>query len=210
MNSPLENYLLKINSPAGKVLDEIQRQAHLKTIYPRQLSGPLQGKLLEMISLMIKPERILEIGTFTGYSAICLAKGLSQTGQLVTIEADEELEEMIRTNLEAAGESQHVQLLIGKALDILPMLEGSFDLIFLDADKVNYPTYYPLLRDLLSPGGFLLADNVLWNMKVVDDSMRDFETEAIRSFNQLVAQDDMVMQLLLPIRDGLFIIKKCR
>ena len=117
---------------------------------------------------------------------------------------------MIRANLEAAGESQRVKLLIGKALDILPTLEGNFDLIFLDADKVNYPMYYPLLRDLLSPGGFFLADNVLWNMKVVDDSIHDFETEAIRLFNQLVAQDDMVMQLLLPIRDGLFIIKKCR
>ncbi len=210
MSKALDEYLLRINSPAGEVLDSIYRKTHLTTVYPRQLSGPLQGKFLEMISFMIRPKRILEIGTFTGYSAICLAKGLEPGGELITIEADEELEPVIQNNLRAASVHHQVTPLIGKALDLLPKLTGTFDLIFLDADKAGYPSYYPVLRDLLAIGGFLLADNVLWNMKVVDAGISDTDTNAIRTFNEMVARDETVEQVLLPLRDGLFIIKKLR
>ncbi|MBW7847795.1 MAG: O-methyltransferase [Bacteroidales bacterium] len=208
MNNPLEEYLLRMSSEESPLLTEIYRHTHLTTIYPRQLSGPLQGKFLEMISLMLRPQRILEIGTFTAYSTLCLLKGLDPNGEMVTIEADEELETTIRRHLRMAGEEKRVRLIIGRAMEVLPKLEGSFDLIFLDADKAGYPTYYPILRQMLRAGGFLLADNVLWNRKVIDPAQNDAETLAIREFNQLVANDPIVSQVLLPIRDGLSIIRK--
>lgn len=208
MNSPLDNYLIQMSSEESPLLSQIYRYTHLTTIYPRQLSGPVQGKFLEMISLMLRPQRILEVGTFTAYSTLCLLKGLDPKGVLLTIEADEELESTIRRHLRMAGEENRVQLIIGKALEVLPTLDGSFDLIFLDADKVNYPAYYPLLRNKLQQGGFLLVDNVLWNGKVIDPTQNDAETRAIRDFSRIVAEDTLVSQVILPLRDGLSIIRK--
>lgn len=207
-NQQFENYIAAHTSPVGEGLDEIYRKTWLTTIYPRQLSGPLQGKFLEMISRMIRPEKILEIGTFTGYSAVCLAKGLKSGGQLTTIEADEELEDIIHDNFKLAGEQDKIKLLIGDAITLIPLLPDTYDLIFLDANKLAYPLYYPLLRERMAPNGFMLVDNVLWNNKVIDPKITDADTNAIRRFNMLVAQDSMVEQVLLPLRDGLMLIRR--
>ncbi len=208
MNSPLDDYLNLMSSKPEGLFDEITRRTYLTTIYPRQLSGSLQGKFLELISFMIKPKRILEIGTFTAYSTLCLVKGLDPAGELITIEADEELETTIRRHIALAGEEKRIRLIIGKALETIPQIEADFDLIFLDADKANYPVYYPLLHQLLKPGGFLLADNVLWSMKVIDQQANDHETAAIREFNRIVSEDQSVTQLILPLRDGISLIRK--
>ncbi|KAF0130565.1 MAG: O-methyltransferase family 3 [Bacteroidetes bacterium] len=208
MKVTLDQYLENHTTPPSSLLEEVYRNAHLTTIYPRMLSGPIQGKFLEMISRMIQPKNILEIGTFTGYSAICLANGMSAGGRLTTIEVDEELEDVIIQHFESAGLKDKISLMIGNALEILPQLNETYDLIFLDADKVNYPHYYTIVMEKLRSGGFLLADNVLWGMKVLDDSIQDFETKAIRQFNDMVAIDSHVHQVLLPMRDGLMLIQK--
>jgi caffeoyl-CoA O-methyltransferase len=208
MKENLGKYLEFHSTPPSPVLKELYRQTHLKTVYPRMISGHVQGKFLSLISKMIKPERILEVGAFTGYSAIELASGLQQAGKLVTIEANEEFEPFILDFVSRAGLENKIELIIGDAKTVIPKLEGLFDLIFLDADKVGYPAYYPLLKNKLKPGGFLLADNVLWGMKVLDSVSADQETQAIKEFNKLVASDEDVEQVILPLRDGLMIIRK--
>jgi predicted O-methyltransferase YrrM len=208
MKVTLDQYLENHTTKSSGVLEKVFREAHLTTIYPRMLSGPIQGKFLEMVSRMIRPKSILEIGTFTGYSAICLANGLPPDGKLITIEVDEELEDVIIQHIKSSGLQDKIALVIGDALQIIPDLQDSFDLIFLDADKANYPLYYPIIMEKLRSGGFLLVDNVLWGMKVLDDNIQDFETKAIRQFNDLVSADAQVHQVLLPMRDGLMLVQK--
>jgi caffeoyl-CoA O-methyltransferase len=174
---------------------------------PRMLSGHLQGRLLTMISHMVKPRRILEIGTYTGYSAICLAAGLPGDGKIITIDVNEELESTIRSNIAAAGLTKLIDFRLGKAMDIIPSLDESFDLVFIDADKENYSTYFDRVIDKVNVGGFIMADNVLWSGKVLDPRP-DKDTRAIQAFNSKVQQDRRLENVLLPVRDGIMLIRK--
>ncbi len=208
MKIPLEEYLEQHTSKPTENLQKITRKTWLTTIYPRMLSGSVQGKFLQMVSFLLRPKRILEIGTFTGYSALCLADGLQPDGMLDTIEVDEELESVILENIKGAPTESQIRLHIGDAMKLVLEFNDSYDLIFLDADKNRYPEYYPLLKAKLRKGGFLLADNVLWSNKVLDNQINDIETVAIRQFNSLVSSDLEVEQVLLPLRDGLMVIRK--
>jgi len=209
LETKIEEYLEKYTSPENKVMYELNRETHLKTYYPNMLSGAVQGKFLEMISLMIKPKRVLEIGTFTAYSAIALAKGLAEGGKLFTIEVNEEMESFIRKYIKKAGMDKKIELMMGNALEIIPELKDAFDLVFIDADKENYLDYYELAFTKLKTGGIILADNVLWNGKVLeDDAKSDKETMGIKAFNEHVKNDDRVEQVMLSVRDGLMLVRK--
>ncbi len=190
------------------VLQELFRTTHLKTVHPQMLSGKVQGQFLSMISQMIRPKRILEIGTFTGYSAYCLSKGLQDDGKLVTIEVNDELEGMIRTFLKTSGIENKVELIIGDALQLLPEMKESFDLVFIDANKEHYPAYYKLCMPLLKKGGFLIADNVLWGGKVTESSPGDASSLKLQEFNAMVQQDTQVDNVFLTIRDGILLLKR--
>jgi len=208
LNSELEKYIENHTSDESEVLYNLDRETNIKTTMPRMLSGKVQGKFLEMISTMINPDRILEIGTFTGYSAICLAKGLKSEGLIYTIESNDELEEIIRKYIEKSGMSNRITLIIGDALAEIPKLDSSFDLVFIDADKEQYLQYYNLAKTKLRSGGFILVDNVLWGGKVLDNKNPDKETEAIQAFNNHVVHDKDVEQVLIPLRDGVLLIRK--
>jgi len=204
----LSKYVEDHTSPESDLLNQINRETHLEVLKPRMLSGHLQGRVLSMISKMLSPDRILEIGTYTGYSAICLAEGLSQTGVLHTIDKNEELSSRVKAYFEKAGKTDQIKLHLGNAAEIIPALEESWDLVFIDADKINYSHYYDLVFERVRTGGFLVADNVLWSGKVIDDKKSDEDTEALRAFNQKMHEDDRVENVLLPVRDGLMIVRK--
>jgi len=205
----IEQYILEHSDPEDSLLAELNRETNLKILRPRMLSGHLQGKILEMISKMIRPEKILEIGTYTGYSAICLAKGLSKDGELHTIEINDELEDFIRKYLQKAGLKNIVNLHIGNALKVIPNLKETFDLVFIDGDKRQYSAYYNTLFDYVKPGGFILADNVLWSGKVIElESPDDEYTKGIFAFNELITKDTRVEKVIIPLRDGLALIRK--
>ena len=208
-NTEISKYIESHTTPEDPVLKELSRETYLKALYPQMLSGHLQGKLLEFISLMLQPEHILEIGTFTGYSAICLAKGLKNTGKLITIEKNDELTGFPVKYFKKAGVSEQIELIIGDALEILPLLEPMFDLVFIDAEKKDYCKYYQLLLDKVKPGGYILADNALWYGRVVDSPETfDKETQGIVAFNKLITEDPRVENMILPIRDGIMLIRK--
>lgn len=192
------------------LLQSLNRETYANVLNPRMLSGHLQGRFLSMLSRMIRPQRILEIGTYTGYSAICLCEGLDPAGQLVTIDINEELETVTRKYFKRAGLEDKIEYRIGDALAIVPELEGSFDLAFIDADKINYISYFKLCLDKVRTGGFIIADNVLWSGKVVDKELKkvDKDTQSLLDFNKIIQQDHRVSNLLLPVRDGLMIIQK--
>jgi predicted O-methyltransferase YrrM len=205
----IEDYCEAHSSCEPDYLKKLSRATHLRSMYPQMLSGTLQGRLLSFISKLIKPRYVLEIGTFTGYSALCLAEGLREDGLLFTLEADPELEDIILEHWRLSPYESRLKLVLGEALTTIPTLPvHQFDLIFLDADKENYPRYYFLLRNMLRPGGVMLADNVLWSGKVTDSACTDRETEALREFNRLVAEDDSVEKVMLPIRDGLTLVRR--
>ena len=196
-------------TPADAFLQALERDTYVNVLCPRMISGSYQGKLLEMICRMIRPMRVLEVGTYTGYSAICMAKALPEGGRITTIEHNEELQERILRAFEKAQVAQKIELLLGEAERILPGLPpGTFDFVFLDADKAGYQSYYPLVKTLLAPGGWLLADNVLWNGKVYAPSCHDKDTLSVRAFNRAVQEDTEVENLLLPVRDGLMLVRK--
>lgn len=207
MQNPVFDYCFSHTSPVGPVLAELQRQTHLRTLSPQMLSGPYQGMLLQFISRMIRPRRILEIGTFTGYSAICLAQGLTDDGLLHTIECDDERAPMILEFIQRAGLSERIQLHLGNAAEIIPTLNETFDLVFLDAGKLDYARHYELCLPLLRPGGFLLADNVLWDGKVLRPQ-GDATALALHRFNEQIQNDSRVENLILPLRDGLMLVRK--
>ena len=192
------------------MLKRLDRETNLKALYPKMISGHLQGRLLSMFSHMIQPSRILEIGTFTGYSAICLAEGLAKEGRIITIDKNHELKDMVEHYLTEADIQHQVEFIVGDAMKVIPELEGNFDLIYLDADKANYSVYYDLIIDRLNPGGYILADNVLWYGKVLSENSEnlDRETIAIKEFNEKVQQDPRVENVLVPIRDGIMILRK--
>lgn len=189
------------------VLYALERETYLKTLAPQMMSGRLQGALLRLLSRLLQPKNALEIGTFTGYGALCLADGLHPEGTLHTIEANAEMEQIIRKYIHQAGKTQAIQLHIGQAQTIVPTLPAPFDLVFIDAGKQDYAQYFDLVVDRVRPGGLLLADNVLWGGKIVDASP-DKDTRIMQAFNDKVAQDPRVETLLLPLRDGLTIMQR--
>jgi len=195
------------SSPPDPVLYELERETNLKTLAPQMASGPLQGQFLTLLSQLLRPETILEIGTFTGYAAICLAKGLAPGGKLHTIEVNEELEYISRKYFEKAGLSDKIIPHTGDAKQIIPTLPGTFDLVFIDAGKLDYAHFYDLVFDRVRPGGLLLADNVLWSGKVIQGET-DKHTLQLDAFNKKIRDDDRVDNLLLPIRDGMMIVRK--
>lgn len=205
----IEEYIHANISGEDNLLSELNRKTHLDIVQPRMLSGHLQGKILEMISMMIKPHYVLEIGTFTGYSALCLAKGLQKNGKLFTLEINDELEEMARSFFQRSQFGNQIELIIGDACDIIGKLENKFDLVFIDGDKKEYTTYFNLVYPLLNPGGFILADNVLWDGKVTEVADKyDDDTKSIQDFNKMILNNDNVENVILPVRDGINIIRK--
>ena len=203
-----DRYLESHSSPEDPVLSELSRHTYLKEVHPRMLSGHVLGNFLRLFSQLISPSRILEIGTYTGYSAICLAKGLKSGGILTTIEVNDEFRKTAIQYFEKAGVLNQIKLLNGDALSIIPTLDETYDLVFIDANKDDYPEYYRLVFDKVSSGGYILADNVLWGGKVLDDHTSDSATSAIRRFNQMITEDQRVENLLLPVRDGIMVINK--
>lgn len=208
MNRELDKYITEHSSAEDPVLEDLYRQTHIRFVNPNMVSGHLQGKLLEFISGMIRPEHILEIGTFTGYSAICLAKGLRKGGRLITIEINDELASFSKSYFSKAGVDSKITLLNGNALEIIPGLENKFDLVFIDADKRDYCDYYRLAKEKLKPDGFILADNVLWGGQVLDNKTKDQQSRGVIEFNEMVKNDESVEKVILPIRDGLMLIRK--
>ena len=207
VDARLEDYCSRWSTPVSSVLDELERETHLKTMYPQMLTGAWQGRFLTLISQLIAPKRILEVGTFTGYSAICLARCVALGGGIETMGVDEEIAPMIRRYVEKAGLADRIRLHIGSALDIIPDLTGPFDLVFLDAHKPDYPVYFDLAFDKINPGGLILSDNVLWSGKVLDTD-QDEDTRALDAYNQKLAHDPRIEQVILPLRDGLSVARK--
>ena len=205
---PLQKYSEDHTSEESALLTRINRETHLHELRPRMLSGHLQGRYLSMLSKMIQPKYILEIGTYTGYSALCLAEGLQKDGKLITLEKNEELKGKISAYLDQSDYKDQIEVKIGEAASILPTLNYTWDMIFIDADKENYPVYYDMTIDNLRSGGLLLADNVLWSGKVYDPQQQDKVTNTIRSFNEMVLNDPRVENILLPIRDGIMMARK--
>ena len=212
----LSEYIEQHSSPESDVLQKITRSTHLEVINPRMSSGHVQGRVLSMISQMIHPERILELGTFTGYSALCLAEGLTDNGTLITIEHNDEMEDAIRRNLALSPLGEKIELVIGDAKEELRRLgerreaKGAvlFDLAFIDADKKEYSDYLDLVLPLMRPGGWILADNTLWDGHIIDPAYdKDKQTLALRAFNDKVAADNRLEKVILPLRDGLTIIR---
>ncbi|MDX2431244.1 MAG: O-methyltransferase [Bacteroides sp.] len=204
----LERYLEMHSSAEDPVLAELNRHTHLKEVHPRMLSGRVLGAFLTLFSQLLSPSRILEVGTYTGYSAICLAKGLKSGGKLTTLELNDELRQTALTFFEKAGVAKSIELLNGDAIKIIPNLPGPFDLVFIDANKESYSAYYEEILPKVTKGGYILADNVLWGGKVLGDHKKDNSTSSIQRFNELVTRDPRVENMLLPIRDGLMVIKK--
>lgn len=209
MDKKLDKYIRDHSSPEDKVLEDLYRQTNLYVINPNMASGHLQGKTLEMISYMICPERILEIGTYTGYSAICLSRGLKSGGKLHTIEVNDELHEMSSRYFALAGVADKVALHIGRAQEVIPALPFTFDLVFIDGDKREYCEYFNLVFDKVRNGGFIIADNVLWGGKIEDkDALKDPQTRGVIEFNEMIRKDQRVDKVVLPLRDGIMIIRK--
>lgn len=209
IDEKIENYALTFSQAESEVLKKLNRETHAKVLMPRMLSGHMQGNVLSMLSKMIQPLQILEVGTYTGYSGICLAQGLQENGKLHTIDINNELESMVRSFIGEAGLTDKINFYVGNALTIIPTINEIFDLVFIDADKKNYSAYYDLVFDKVKSGGFIIADNVLWSGKVLDDEAKmDSDTKAIHEYNKKIHNDSRVEHLLLPIRDGLMIARK--
>jgi|ERR1043165_4494649 predicted O-methyltransferase YrrM len=203
----LEQYAVAHTKSPGAVLQELERETYARIYMPQMVSGHLQGRFLSMISKMMQPKNILEIGTFTGYSALCLSEGLHEGGTLFTIDVNAELETMTRKYFEKAGLTKKIKYLIGNAVEIIPQLDVTFDLVFIDADKENYSRYYDLVFGKLRSGGVILADNVLWSGKVIEEK-KDEETKALVAFSDKVQNDNRVDNVLVTIRDGVMIVRK--
>ncbi|MDQ8052598.1 MAG: O-methyltransferase [Pedobacter sp.] len=207
ISEELQNLLLRYVGPENPLLQHIDRETHLKVLMPRMLSGHYQGRVLSMISKMNSPKRILEIGTFTGYATLCLAEGLTSDGLIYTLDINAELEDMVRANFEKSPLKNKIRYLIGDAQESLKNLDEQFDLVFIDADKKNNGTYYDLVFNKIRPGGIIIVDNVLWSGKVLQQA-QDKDTKNISTFNDQIMADERVEQLILPVRDGLLIIRK--
>jgi caffeoyl-CoA O-methyltransferase len=207
INEDLQQLLLRYCEPESSLLQKIDRETNLKVLMPRMLSGHYQGRVLSFLSKMISPNRILEVGTFTGYATLCLAEGLSKEGFIYTLDINEELEEMVRDNFAASEYNDKIKYILGDATQTINGLSETFDLVFIDADKKNNGTYYDLIFDRVRPGGLIIVDNVLWSGKVLQ-ATQDKDTKNISTFNDKIAADERVEKLILPVRDGLFVIRK--
>ncbi|MBP5797184.1 MAG: O-methyltransferase [Bacteroidales bacterium] len=208
LNHALEEYLEQHVTPMDEVLTALYRETYLHEMNPRMMSGPVQGRFLQLLCQLIRPSKVLEIGTFTGFSTISMARGMAKDSLLTTIEANQEYEGIIRKYLDQAGVADRVQLIIGDAKRIIPTLDDGFDLVFIDADKVSYPEYYDLVIDKVTSGGLILADNVIWGGKVLNVNTKERDTQAIQAFNDLVQNDPRVENVLLPLRDGLMMARR--
>lgn len=208
ISSALEQYISQHSDPEPELLVRLRRETHLKVLYPRMLTSPVQGRFLARLSQMIQPKRILEIGTFTGYGTLCLGEGLAPGGRITTLDRNPEREFVYKKYWQEAGMWDKIEFLCGPALDLLPQIEGSFDLVFIDADKQNYRAYYEAVLPKLRIGGSILTDNVLWYGKVVEPDAQDKESRGIKAFNDFVRQDPRVSCLLLPLGDGIMWLQK--
>ncbi len=205
------SYIESFTTPEPEILSELYRETYLKVLNPRMISGKYQGCFLSLLSQILQPSNILELGTFTGYSAICLAKGLAQNGKLYTIDINDELEDIVNKYIEKSGNSNRIEYINGDAKNIITLLDKTFDLVFIDAEKREYNEYFDLVKDKIRVGGILLADNVLWNGKVVDKSEEnDPATKSIKLFNQRLKESDQFEIIILPIRDGLLMARKVK
>ena len=205
----LEEYATANSENEPELLKQLRRETYQKVLQPRMLSGHLQGRLLSLLSKIIRPKRILEIGTYTGYSALCLAEGLQDDGLLETIDHNKELAHLQQKYFKASAFSEKIKAYTGNALEVIPILDNNFDLVFIDADKPNYPAYFDLIVPKLNQGGLLISDNVLWNGKVLNpEENKDASTQAILKYNKLLAKDERLETVLLPIRDGLTLSRK--
>ncbi len=209
ISQELDDYVCAHSENEPEVLYELNRQTHINVMQPRMLSGHFQGRVLSMISHMIQPEKVLEIGTYTGYSALCFAEGLKENGKIITIDRNEELEDIVNEYIAKSGFENKIECRIGNAMEIIAELQDEFDIVFIDADKSNYINYYNLVFDKVKKGGYIIIDNVLWSGKVlkkVDE--KDIDTKILVEFNELIHNDERVQEVLLPIRDGLMIARK--
>ena len=206
----LDNYVVAHSEDEPTLLQQLNRETYQKILQPRMLSGHYQGRVLSIISKMVNPKNILEIGTYTGYSALCLAEGMQSEGELHTIDINEELVDFQRKYFDKSGFGKQIHQHLGNAIDIIPNLNINFDLVFIDADKENYSNYFHVIIDKLNPGGIILSDNVLWSGKVLDTSFKkdDTSTPALIEYNKLLKADNRVETVVLPIRDGLTITRK--
>lgn len=203
----IEEYARLHTEPENDLLKELVRETHAMVLQPRMLSGHLQGRFLSFIAKVYQPSLILEIGTYTGYSALCMAEGLKAGGRLITIDVNEELETFTRSFFDRSPYKEQIDYRIADAAHEIPAIEGPIDLVFIDADKRNYALYFDLVIDKMRPGGLILVDNVLWSGKIIEEAAKDKSTQALRDFNTKVANDPRVEPLLLPIRDGLFLLR---
>jgi predicted O-methyltransferase YrrM len=209
LDPKLDEYIQKHTIDESELLNQLNRDTHLKVLMPRMLSGHVQGRMLSMLSHMVQPKYILEIGTYTGYSALCLAEGLKDGGKLITIDNNEELKSMHEEFIGKSGFADNIEILYGQALDIIDDLEDGIDMVFIDADKENYSNYFDHVIDKVRPGGFILADNVLWSGKVIQEvKPNDKSTNAIIAFNKKVHDDPRVENVLFPVRDGIMVLRK--
>ena len=200
----IDSYVLNHTQQEPTILQELTKETWQKVLNPRMLSGAFQGRVLSMISKIIQPKTILEIGTYTGYSTLCLAEGLSKEGKITTIDKNEELETLQNKYFEKSGFRNQIEQIVGDATQIIPSLNQTFDLVFIDADKTNYINYFHLIIDKMNSGGIILSDNVLWSGKVVEElDPKDLDTKTLLEFNKLLNEDDRIETVLLPIRDGL-------
>jgi len=205
----LEEYIESSTSQEPEILQELNRETNQKFLIPRMLSGHLQGRILSMFSHMLQPRFILEIGTYTGYSAICLAEGLRPDGKLFTIDINEELEDVVKRYIQKTGLSDKIDFRIGDAMELIPPMEDPLDLVFIDADKTNYSNYFDLVIDKVRKGGYIIADNVLWSGKVIQEPVdHDADTSALVAYNKKIQNDPRVENVLLPVRDGLMVARK--
>ena len=202
----IDTYVADHSQQEPEILKQLNKETWQKVLNPRMLSGAFQGRVLSMLSKLIQPTTILEIGTYTGYSALCLAEGIKEGGKLFTIDKNEELEDFSKSYFDKSDYSKQIKQLIGNALDVIPTIPEKFDLVFIDADKSNYENYFNLIIDKMNPGGVILSDNVLWSGKVVEElNPKDIDTKALLVYNKLLNTDERVETVLLPIRDGLTI-----
>lgn len=209
LDTKIDQYACDHTSKESELLYDLDRKTHLQVFHPRMLSGHLQGRFLSMISHMVNPKLILEIGTYTGYSALCFAEGMQENGKLITIDINEELEPFTQGYFDQSPYKNQIDFKIGNALDIVPEIKEEIDIVFIDADKENYSNYYNLVFDKVRKGGFIIADNVLWSGKIIEDiKPNDKDTPALIEFNKMVQNDDRVENVLAPIRDGLMIVRK--
>jgi predicted O-methyltransferase YrrM len=208
ISEDLENYVANHSQAEPELLAKLNKETHQKILQPRMLSGHFQGRVLSMLSKIIRPKNILEIGTYTGYAALCLAEGLPDEGKLITIDVNEELQARVQGYFNDSNYKGQIDYRIGDAMELIPTLPEMWDLVFIDADKKNYLNYYDLVIERMNPGGIILADNILWSGKVIDEAAQDRETVLLRKYNERIQADERVENILLPIRDGIMVARK--